>query len=437
MIELSSTFPLTITEVSRDRFSREAQFRLKTATINTPHFATLIRSKDELELFIRMRNAHLMDRVGTFVIRLFDTPSILLPKLLSNQQTTIGGGYVDQGFKEAMDKSLVLIDPVTEYLYYEFYLSKFKSSRLLPEVLREYAHVCETKKKSLSANEYSKWKDAYHRLFWNSMYEDARSRGRLVGETLDLELRSGGKIAVAPVPIIDSTTTLSISIKMNDMTRELSRDRTAESATYLILHKSALANESLMDEVKSFLAKVDSRLVVMKFKQLDLTDSTRISEREAYRNLLQELALLRERDRSRGFMLLEAENQAFPSAAVAFDIVSTSFTGQDKDSSFGHKPYGAWYDPKEMTQRDYDQVKRIFRNNGRLPHGCPPCRSITDLESVGPEEWYAKRREHYCFAMQEYMEMIARAVHEKNIELAREKLVNSSISVLKSLIPRS
>jgi hypothetical protein len=123
---------------------------------------------------------------------------------------------------------------------------------------------------------------------------------------------------------------------------------------------------------------------------------------------------------------------------VAFDLVSTSFTGQDTDITFGKAaPFGKWYDPKEMIQRDFGQVQRLIPTNGLLPHGCSICRGITDLGLISSDEWYRNRRIHYCFCMEEFMQIIARAIREGNVELAREKIVNSSISVLRSLIPRA
>jgi small-conductance mechanosensitive channel len=46
------------------------------------------------------------------------------------------------------------------------------------------------------------------------------------------------------------------------------------------------------------------------------------------------------------------------------------------------------------------------------------------------------RREHYVLTMNEYMRMISQAIKEQNIELAIDKLSNSEVSRLKTLIPR-
>jgi len=424
-------------ETQRDRYARETQLRLDSLTVSTPQFGVLTRGRDEFELFIRMRKNFQLDRVSACIIRLFDVASTILPRIREEQQTTINGGVFGEDFRSVRKSTLILVDPATEYLFYESNLSKFTSSAVIPEPFREYARRCESKKKSQSSDEYLKWKDANHRMFWGETYNDPKKRIQVVGETLDLELRSGANVTMAPVPIKNSSTSFGISTKMNEVMRELSRDKAAQSSTYFLIHKSALNDERLMDEITSYIEKDDARLTILKFKQLDLTESARVSEREAYREFLLNLALIRQKKPSRGFTLLEGENQTFPSATVAFDLVSTSFTGQDGDGSGGRTPYGKWYDPKEMTQRDFQQVQRIVRTTGILPHGCPFCRSASNLSSITPQEWYAGRRIHYCHCMQEFMEMIARAIKERNVELAREKIVNSSMSVLKTLIPRA
>lgn len=434
---MNSPYSVTVNEVNRDRFARETKIDTKFGQIFTPHFAPLLRAADEMDLFLRMRVQYPMRRVRACVVRLFDAPTFLLPRLAEKQQTTIDGSILFSEFRDFVDKTLLFVEPATEYLYYEHNLPKFQSSRAIPEPLRDYAQKCASKKEKLSSDEYGKWKSAYHRLFWSRVRSEPKLRGQLIGETLDLELKCRGKATLAPVPIVDSKETLATAIEMNRVTHELAQIRDAENATYLILHMNSLGNEPLMEEVKEFIAKSRSPLTILKFKYLDLTDSKRIAEREAYGDLLQELAYLREKVPSRGFMLLEGENQTFASALVGFDLVSTSYSGQDGDGGSGSTPYGKWYDPKEMMQRDFVQTQRIFKASHALPHGCPVCRSIVNLRSVTVDEWYAWRRFHYCFCMQEYMDMIGRAINEKHVELARDMIVNSSISVLKNLIPRS
>lgn len=66
--------------------------------------------------------------------------------------------------------------------------------------------------------------------------------------------------------------------------------------------------------------------------------------------------------------------------------------------------------------------------------------SITGSKSsitIDPDSWNRVRRKHYVLTMNDYMTMIAKAIKDKKIELAIDKLINSDISRLKKLIPRT
>jgi queuine/archaeosine tRNA-ribosyltransferase len=57
-------------------------------------------------------------------------------------------------------------------------------------------------------------------------------------------------------------------------------------------------------------------------------------------------------------------------------------------------------------------------------------------EKITKEEWNDNRREHNLPAMNNLMDMISRAINEKQIELVRQKIKDSEISNLKTLIPQ-
>jgi len=166
---------------------------------------------------------------------------------------------------------------------------------------------------------------------------------------------------------------------------------------------------------------------------MDLTGSGRISQLKAYGDLMQELSLLKEKDKNKVFITLDNWHQVFPSAVVAFDVVSTSMTGYDYDADYGHGEYGSWYDPELMNQVPWKDVKKHFGNG--LPCSHEVCRSI-DVRTIDADEWNVKRRIHYVQTMNDFMVMIKDAIRDRKIELAIDKLINSDISRLKKLIPR-
>jgi len=78
----------------------------------------------------------------------------------------------------------------------------------------------------------------------------------------------------------------------------------------------------------------------------------------------------------------------------------------------------------------------VKNTENRLPCYCYACKQISDLEAIERNTWNIRRREHYVLAMNEYMRMIRQAIEDRNIELAREKILKSDVSGLKNLIPR-
>lgn len=393
-----------------------------------------------MNLLIKLRKDYRTEYLGTYVIRLFDIDRLLQPWLAIRDQTTLPGTWVAESFRRFRENNILFIDPALEYLYYEFHLHKFDSPRV-PRVFANYVRECNAYKDKLeragAKEEYFKWKQAKHKLFWKELDEDSRERDAMLGETRDIELGYGADILLPPVPLITSEKLLDISIRINEIFREISRQR-AESATYFMFQSSALKSETLIEKIKQYITEEDkSDLTILKFKNLDVEKRGALFERQTYKDLMRDLAFVKQTNLKRVFMLLESGHQAFPSAVSAFDIVSTSLTGLDGDSKYGKDPYGMWYDPQKMVHRPFEDVIRIFRNNGgHLPCPCQVCRQITNLRALNSDEWNISRRLHYGLTMNSFMSQIARAIGERNPELARDKLADSDIANLKELIPR-
>jgi len=147
-------------------------------------------------------------------------------------------------------------------------------------------------------------------------------------------------------------------------------------------------------------------------------------------------------------MLLEGSLQCFPSASYGFDLVSSSMRLLDKDSAYGENAgYGGYFYEDKLLNVKYTDIPEIMSNNdGRLPCPCSFCRNVTydtlkkELQYNGTkiisEEWNNHRREHNRFAMNDLMEIISRAINEKQIEFVRQKIKDSELSNLKRLIPQ-
>ena len=429
---------LSVSETERDRYARAARISIGGREVDTPHFLTRVGSAEEFLSLQELIEHNSSSPIRGCVVRLFDARNILGPSIADLGQTQVDAisRYVGSNFQKFLDEAVLIIDPATEYLFYEHYLSRWAYDKMMPRPISEYSRTLLSKKENSDSSDYDNWKEAKHTLFWNNLAKDPVSRNKLIGDVLDLELQYRTTILLPPVPVIRSKRDLEIAIQINEVAQAISAGKNAEYASYFVMQKGTLDDDALMDELLRYLSNSTIPIVALKFKYLNLATSGGVHQLMAYRSFLQQLSFLKETFPDRVYIVLENGYQVFPSATVAFDFVSTHMTGYDGDSEFGHGEYGAWFDPDQMVHIPFKHVKEIYRNNlNRLPCAHDACGSI-NVETVDPDSWNSLRRKHYVLTMGDYMTIISEAIKAKKVELAIDKLINSDLSRLKKLIPR-
>lgn len=436
---------LLVETLDEDRFARTTQMTLGDKAILTPNFFTLVQNSAEFTSLIDLCLREHIKNLGGCVIRLFDAPNTILPRLRNRQQVDLNAmRSVELPFLQFNRKNLIIVDPAPEYLLYEFHASRFLGAirRLAKSnqstILYRYLEEREAKKEKVSdLIEYERWKKAFHKKFWYELDRNPMEKGKFVGDFLDLETMCGTDIYIPPVPIVDSDGLLDIAIRINGLAKAIA-PRTKPCATYILLQKSVLRNDAMMEKITAYIKADPSQLTIFKIKNLDLWSAGNVDQRESYRKLMDIMYSIRKTNPLKLFMALENWFVSFASACYGFNIVSTSMHGYDKDSEFGTNSYGSWFDPELMYYRPFETLQRIMRNNhNHLPCYCSVCRKITDFCGINPDSWNMMRREHYVMTMNEYMRMITKAIADRHIELVREKLANSELSKLQMLIPRN
>ncbi len=137
-------------------------------------------------------------------------------------------------------------------------------------------------------------------------------------------------------------------------------------------------------------------------------------------------------------MVLENSHQAFVSPFAGFDLVSSSFTLYDGETSYSEHPsYGSYFDPFKKIHVKFDEVARSYDALNRLTCPCQNCKDvkIPDLRQLSPQEWNVIRRVHVPMLLNHWMEYVKRAVKERNTELTRDSFSNSKVSNLKDVLP--
>jgi hypothetical protein len=451
---LNQTSKLEVSQIDKDRFARATKTKLEGKNILTPSFSPLIQSPTELDIYLnRMLSPEHNEHLGTFVMRIFDSYKLLLPWInIKNQRNLdVDASPVPSLYRDFFAKTIPLIDPATEYLEYEFYFDnfiRFADKVHFPQKVIKYLHKKNRRRKNSSSTDYKRWKGQAHKKFWYDIDRERRRLNDLITEYFDLEAKFETKILLPPMPIVDNEGLLDIAVRINDMSKALAVDR-GECATYFLLNKSVLRKDNILKRIVDYMKYDPATLTIFKFKNLTLWRSGTSNEREAFRDLMEEMVKIRRYNPKKVFMLLEGSLQCFPSASYGFDFVSSSLRLLDIDSAYGqNQGYGGYFNEDTLWNEKFSNLPEIMtNNNGYLPCPCSICRSITfdpvrnellyNGKKLIPEEWNSYRREHNLFVMNDLMKIIRRAIKEKQIEFVRQKLKDSpEISNLRTLIPK-
>jgi hypothetical protein len=408
----------------------------------------------ELEIYLRrMLSTDSNEHLGTFVMRVFDASRLLLPWINMKKQRVLAADIrpVPMLHNQFLDKTITLIDPATEYLDFEFHFDDFvnlASKVRFPQQVMTYLNTKERRRKNSPPDDYKRWKVQAHKHFWYDLDRERRRLNDFITNYFDIESKFETKILVPPMPFVDNEGLLDISVRVNNMSKALAVDR-GECATYFLLSKSTLRNPNILTKITEYLQNDTATLTIFKFKNLKLWEAGTNVERDAFRDLNQVMSDTKKENPKKLFMLLEGSYQCFPSASYGFDIVSSSLRLLDVDSAYGtNAGYGGYFVEDNLWNARYIDLPEIMRNNnGSLPCPCHVCRRISydkedselkyDDKKITPEEWNNYRREHNLFSMNSLMKIINRAIREKQIELVRERIKNSTeLSTLKTLIPQ-
>ena len=426
----------------RSAHSQSVDLRIGKKAVVTPNFCLRVKSEQELDLFLNLKAKYPLSFVSSYVVRLLDAPRTLYPKIKNLAQTGLFGEIAKTPYVSSLDSDLIFIDLGLEYLYYhsENVLQRITSSFIIPRIFRDYAKKCLSEKKRMTSSyEFLKWRDAFHRKFWNTLYEDDSQRTKMIRDSHNLEIKFRADILIPPTPLITSDRLLDMTILINERSRELARGK-RESADYFLLRVDALRDNDIMDKIKQCVeSSEDTRLTIFKFKNMNLNSEERTSEKKAFKDLLIELSYITRHSENKAFMLLDAANQVFPAALTGFNIVSASFNGdkEDRHMRIERSPYGSWYDPDYMVFRTRKQLlEEIIKNNGGvIPCHCPECTSPSGLLSEDCIEYNRAVKRHYLFARETEMKEIFEAIKKKTTSMGADKLQRSSLKNLIDLIP--
>jgi len=426
---------VAVTERKRDRFARSAEVALSRFMLSTPYFLTLVKNPGEFRLLNELTIDSAGEHFGGCVIRLFDAHKIMGDRMANLRQSRIDlpSEWADEPFRRYQKDHPIIIDPATEHMYYLAELGKWATDERIHPKIREFANgLFKARKRKTSRV----WRKERNLTLWNyDMIKDPALEHDVISGFFDAELHYGSCALLAPGPLVTDIADLETAIEINKLAKTDAIDKDAEFANYLIVASDAILDKALRESLADFLARSPVDLNFLKFKFLNLRYARR-RLLKAYVDFYRRLAEIREQNKEKVFCVLENDCQAYVSAAVAFDLVSTSMTGFDRyPKGKSVEGFGGLFSVSELAHIEFEEYKEAYVNNGERPL-CDhkPCQHI-DPRTVTKSAWYAVRRKDYALCMNDLMTRIENYVRDSNIEMARQDVTNSFMSPLKELIP--
>jgi hypothetical protein len=377
-------------------------------------------------------------------IRIIDTDKTLRPMLdlakRAKHQLTLEGEPADKYLEHFIQTVPIIIDPCTEYTWYERFRKELATNRDIPIEIRKLAERIagfedQLENGKISKKEFNKHQTEEYENFWLGLLREEKLLADIVTRMLQIEHGLGADIGLPPVPVVYSPKMLEVTKLINRYAPHIWAGQNC--AAYIILSPEFINSDAFVDQLIQYLEEIPNKFIVLKFKNLELHKVSYIYPRKMYKRILDAIIKIKHKPKNeKVFILLEAGYQMYPSVAGGFDIVSTSLRGYDKDSKGGNpisEGLGGWFDPKYMVFRGINDVRLMLKdNNNTLKCSCQMC---TTMKAINRKTWNLERRVHYMFALSRILSELWNYIDSERMELARFKLIDSALGNFKNTLP--
>lgn len=411
--------------------------------IETPAVLPAVRTvqnPNDLEFLIAQKAQNELTHIQGAVIRLYNAPVVLEPrfKQIKKQQrsATIDGKPAPRDpFTVFCSTNLLVCDPAMEYTRFtkSKYDEKFLKHLWFVSRLQRYFKEFEKRKEEKTMSVERLRKEMHDELWLGNSRTDRKERNEMIEQIMRYQLNyyPNGTPVCHTVETVDE---LKSAIEINDICQGIAYANESECLSYILFHKSAIKNDELMGKYVDYLRtnKV-TKLDATKFRDLDLHCPVDYKARRAFIKLEKDIADLKQDQRNRAFMLLDAGTQHYVAMEV-FDIVSTSLTGFDADIDGGKRKEGEpltmhWWDERKMWARPTDGDAPIPN-----PEHCPAC-NLTQSFDIEQGLLNLRRRVHRSFELNDNASGICQAVRAKEVGIHMRKTVaNAEFSYANDVI---
>ena len=441
---------ISFKRVNQDGVVKTGRFTIGNVVLETPNYFPALRTTqrpNELEMIISEKGRKSFDHMSGGVIRLHQVPSLVEPytrkleeeeKNRQKQTVFVDSQISDKGMYETYcDNNLLLCDPQMERTYYANTDIDDKFARLgISSVLANYFSCIKrnvTKLDKYDPSKIRKIRENMHNDLWHGSSKSAREdRNRLLTDLTKYQLQHF-RISVPASHLIITPEDVKSNIEINEYCQGLAYQAKKECASYLLFHNKAIKNEEIMQDALDYLrSNKPSKLNIIKFHNLDLHCPVDYKARRSFRNVLSDIIDIKENQPDRAFMLLDAGTQHYV-ALQAFDIVSTSLVGTDRDIIGGRREKGKkypplWYDEIKMWPRPIDDAPPPN------PRHCDAC-AITPNFELDNSTLAKRKRMHRLNDLDKNAREVCSGVTSKDVALImKQRVAFAEFSYARDLI---
>jgi len=442
-----------IIERHRDRYAREGKLSNGIVSITCPCHGIGIRSKKELENFIKLRLTHPTERLGFCLVSMvnLDDTLIEVKKNLQEEKHRLAPTAKGKQLNMFVDQTFLVVEPATENTYYydkeasKKILGSLETPNFLKEMVKEIRKKAD-KFDSTKSEEFQKWKINYFEEKWLELNSDSNLLDNLIKENYESQNTCGANTHIPPTPPLVTHALFYVATKIIEEATKYAKGNTA---VYFNIPFSVLKEKDFRQKILDYCEKSRNKIIILKIHDLDqLLDPDKEDERNAFSEIQDRMCELRKNNKCT--ILLEGGKLTIPSLARGFDIVTNYFSGRNKKRGgkykkgstnlIGYSQYFVrdkliFYQFKKMIEYAENQLKLTNGEHG-LQCKLSCCKDVKSLKGINREIWnYSITRPHYALTMNEIVKEISKLINSDKIQKAKELILISELCVLKHLIP--
>ena len=445
---------IKIVEIKRDRYARESTFTNGRIKIQCPANGIGLRSKKDLETFIKLRLNFPTERLGFCIVSLAnaDRTFIEMQKTLNDEKHKLAPTAEGRQLKMFQNQTFLAVEPATERTYYyqkdecDKLLASLESPNFIKEIIIEIKQKL-TQYDSGRSQEFQDWKINFMEEKWLELSADPIRLNELVNDNFDSQNRCQASIQIPPTPPLVKRSLFYVSTKIIERATVKAKSNTA---VYFNMPFSILKDEDFRQQILNYCEKSTNKIIILKIHDLDnMLDPDKEDQRQAFSEIQEKMCELRKNNKFT--ILLEGGKLTFPSLVRGFDIVTNHIAGKNKKGGPPNKKrqpteligFRQYFIKEKQIFYQYPKMITYTQNHLILTNGehglkcsLPCCKDVKSIDDLPRDIWNNSIvRPHYCLTINEMAKEISRLINENKIQDAKNILLLSELCVLKHLIP--